>query len=409
METIIKDRCARLRMRVGPLAPYLDSFAEQLEQGGYTRRVAHYQIRLVAGFSVWLESKRIAVEDVRFRHACDFLEGRIQKLRRGDAATLDRMMDLLTRLDVLDRQIEPDMSTPLDEAIDRYTKFLRVERGLAAATIFGYSKYVRQFLLESFHEGQINYPRLSPEDVINFVQRQAKVLPQKQAQYLTSALRSFFSYTRYQGYTVADLAAAVPAVPCWSKSGIPKGISLSHIDCVLASCDRRTVGGRRDYAILLLLARLGLRGGEIVKLRLDDVDWHNGCISVRGKGNSCSQLPLPSDVGEAIAEYLRNGRTKHESRSLFLTERAPAKPFADQQAIGSVVRRAIARAGIDTPRKGAHQFRHALATSMLGQGASLSEIGEILRHRLPSTTAIYAKVDLLSLRELALPWPGGVQ
>jgi site-specific recombinase XerD len=191
--------------------------------------------------------------------------------------------------------------------------------------------------------------------------------------------------------------------------GIPKGISSPHIDRVLASCDRQTVGGRRDYAILLLLIRLGLRGGEIVRLKLDDVDWHIGSISVRGKGQSYSQLPLPTDVGEAIADYLRNGRPQHESRSLFLTERAPVDRFTDQQAIGSVVRRAIARAGIDTPRKGAHQFRHALATSMLDRGASLSEIGEILRHRLPSTTAIYAKVDLSALRDLALPWPGGAR
>src|SRR5262249_22231241 len=153
-----------------------------------------------------------------------------------------------------------------------------------------------------------------------FVQRQAKILRQKRSRLLTTALRSFFQFTQYQGYTRLDLAAGVPTVPCWSMAGIPKGLPLAHVELVLSSCDRDTVGGRRDYAILLLLARLGLRGGEIVSLTLNDIDWENGCIVVRGKGRRCDKLPLPADAGEALADYLRNGRPQHNSRALFLKE-----------------------------------------------------------------------------------------
>jgi len=165
--------------------------------------------------------------------------------------------------------------------------------------------------------------------------------------------------------------------------------------------------GRREYAILLLLARLGLRAGEIVALTLEDINWERGCIGVSGKRDQRCELPLPMDVGEAIADYLQSGRPCSNSRSLFLRAQAPTCGFSAHTAVSSVVRRALARAGIESDRKGAHQFRHALATQMLRHGASLSEIGELLRHRQPDTTRIYAKVDLAALRTLALPWPGG--
>jgi integrase len=168
--------------------------------------------------------------------------------------------------------------------------------------------------------------------------------------------------------------------------------------------------GRRDYAILLLLARLGLRSGEVVRLTLDDIDWQNSDITVAGKMGRLDKLPLPADVGEAIAAYLTNGRPRvPESRRLFIRSRAPLTGFKDQQGVGSVVEHALARAGIHSPRKGAHQFRHTLASDLLRRGRSLSEIGELLRHRSPQTTSIYAKVDFHSLRPLALAWPGGSQ
>ncbi|HLE37782.1 MAG TPA: site-specific integrase, partial [Candidatus Acidoferrales bacterium] len=225
----------------------------------------------------------------------------------------------------------------------------------------------------------------------------------------TTALRSFLRFARYRGDIDKDLAACVPAVANWKLSTIPRAIPSSQVELVLTSVDRRSAMGRRDYAILLILARLGLRAGEIKTLTLEDLDWQEGLITVRGKAGRYSQLPLPADVGEAIADYLQHGRPMDSSRCVFLRTRAPAGGFKGQCGIGSVVKHALARAGVDALRKGAHQFRHGLASQMLRQGASLFEIGELLRHRSPQTTAIYAKVDLVSLATLALPWPGGAQ
>jgi len=201
----------------------------------------------------------------------------------------------------------------------------------------------------------------------------------------------------------------VPSVANWSLSTVPRALPPGQSKRVLAACNRKTAVGRRDYAILLLLARLGLRACEVVRLTLEDLDWQAGLITVRGKGGRRSQMPVPLDVGNAIADYLRNARPLTMNRCVFLRCRAPITSFHGSQAIAYVVRHGLARAGIDSPRKGAHQFRHTLASEMLRQGASLSEIGELLRHRSPQTTAIYAKVDLVSLRALALPWPESAQ
>jgi site-specific recombinase XerD len=229
------------------------------------------------------------------------------------------------------------------------------------------------------------------------------------AKLLTTALRSFLRYARYRGDITTDLAAAVPCVANWSMTSIPRGIPADAVRRLLASIDRRTPLGRRDYAILLLLARLGLRASEVALLELDDIDWEAGQLSVRGKGGRHTALPLSAELGEAIAAYLRQGRPRSTSRRVFLRIRAPIRGFLGPRAVGSLVRHALARAGVEAPSKGAHQFRHALAMQMLHHGASLTEIGEVLRHRSPQTTTIYAKVDLAALRPLALPWPGGVR
>ena len=244
---------------------------------------------------------------------------------------------------------------------------------------------------------------------MRFVQRQAPRLHLKRAKLLTTALRSFLRYARYCGAVTLDLAAAVPAVAHWSMSSIPRAIPADAVRQLLAAIDRRTATGCRDYAILLLLARLGVRASEVARLELDDLDWHAGQITVRGKRGVREALPLPTEVGAAIAAYLRQGRPPSSSRRVFLRAHAPTGGFAGPSAIADVVRRALGRAGVTAPTKGAHQFRHALATRMLHDGASLTEIGEILRHRSPETTMIYAKVDLDALRTLALPWPGGAR
>ena len=309
---------------------------------------------------------------------------------------------MLVDNDVICGETEAPSVTTTQRILNEYAAHLQKERGLNIQTIHHYLPFVRSLLASC--RGSLSGLRV--DDVARFVQHQVLGFRGTQAGTMTAALRSFFRFTTYCGYTRDHLAAGVPRIAQWSLSTIPKAISQDHLKRVLASCNRESTTGRRDFAILLLLARLGLRAGEIVALELGDIDWRAGSLNVRGKGGYRSLLPLPPDVGKAIADYLKRRPRSNGSRSLFTRVIAPIRGFSNSIAICAIVSQALKRAGIDTGRKGAHQFRHALACEMLRQGNSLSEIGQILRHRRQRTTAIYAKTDLTSLRSLALPWPG---
>jgi integrase len=225
---------------------------------------------------------------------------------------------------------------------------------------------------------------------------------------VVTALRSFLRFLHYQGLIRADLASVIPAVARWQMAGLPKHLPAEAVQRVLKRCDQTTPVGQRDYAILLLLARLGLRAGEVVALQLEDIDWEHSQITIRSKkGRGWARLPLPADVGKALACYLRQGRPACACRHVFVRSVAPHVGFTPSGAISLLSRQALQKAGVQSARTGAHVFRHSLATAMLHQGASLDEIGQVLRHQTPNSTAIYAKVDLDALRRLAVPWPGG--
>jgi len=228
---------------------------------------------------------------------------------------------------------------------------------------------------------------------------------------MTTAFRSFFRFLFQTGELQADLVPAVPTVADWRLSTVPKYLMPDEVERVVGSCNRQTSTGRRDYAILLLLARLGLRAGEIVAVKLDDIDWRAGEILIRGKGLVHDRMPLPIDVGKALSSYLRLDRPACKTRRVFVCMKAPRSGFAGPSTVTTIVRRALDRAGLCPDFKGAHLMRHSLATGMLRSGASMREIGEVLRHRIPSTTEIYAKLDFEGLRSLAHPWPkvGGVR
>lgn len=411
MEQFIKNPQILIRLRQGLLGPYLNSFAKQLSEQGYTRGSGCVQIQLIGNFGRWLKLNHVAVGIITSVHETRYLRYRKRKvgLGRGDAAALKRFLGLLRSDGVIAEEILDLTKTIAERFTEEFVHYLRKERGLAVATITGYRPYVLCFLSNFLSRTATDLSNLHAADVIGFVQRQAKVLHVKRAKMMTSALRSFLQYARYQGYIDADLAAAVPTVAMWSMASIPKALPAEQVEQVLACSKRQTAIGQRDYAILLMLARLGLRAGEIVSLVLEDIDWLSGHITVKGKSKHRPRLPIPVDVGQALAVYLQNARPRTSSRAVFLRLKAPIRKFNGASSVSCIVRRAILRAGIDTPRKGAHQFRHGLATEMLRQGASLAEIGELLGHCHPDTTAIYAKVDLPSLRTIALPWPGGDQ
>jgi site-specific recombinase XerD len=288
-----------------------------------------------------------------------------------------------------------------------FDRYLLQERRLSQATLVNYRPFVDRFLYEQFKNGRVNLSSLRATDVTGFVQRHARRLGTARARLLVGALRSFFRHLQHRGEISANLAACVPSVANWSFSALPKFLPAGAVQRVLRHCDRHTPLGRRNHAILLLLARLGLRACEVVALNLEDLDWEAGQITVKGKGGDSASLPLPADVGEALAAYLRNGRPRCSGRRVFIRDRAPLTGLANSIAISTIVMRALKKAGVNSPHKGAHVFRHTLATDLLRQGCTLDEIGELLRHQSPDTTAIYAKVDVAALNTLALPWPGG--
>jgi site-specific recombinase XerD len=410
MEQASEKLWSLLRAPEGPLVPHIDAFANELNRQGFRRRAIAPQIRLVAKFSHWLKANHIRLENVSDEGAERFLR-RLKRRRSiacGSFAALRRLMAFLRQSGVLSEQSSVVELTAIQRVVGTFADHLIQDQALTHATCIQYGPFIEQFLTDRFGDDSVDLSALCAADVVRFVRQQASRLGQARAKCATIALRSFLRYLRYRGEIALDLAAAVPTVPNWSMTGIPRAIAPDHVRAVLASCQRDSPVGCRDYAILLLLARLGLRAGEIVALTLDSIDWEAGCLTAAGKGGQSSQLPLPADVGAAIADYLQRYRPRGTScRTLFLRANAPIRGLGSHTSIDSIVHAAIKRAGVETTHKGAHQFRHALACQMLRQGATLTEIGNLLRHRHPKTTSIYAKVDFVALRPLSLPWPGG--
>lgn len=394
------------RLRQGPLSKYLDAYSAVQVEHGYERHSIRQQILVIADFSGWLKRKEIAVRSVGAHDVDRFLQlrRRQQRVRRGDPTALKRMLVMLREKGVVKQ--EPAASNPPAKVTAEFQQYLSHERGLSPATLHNYVPVIDQFLSERFGNKIPNVRLLCAPDITKFVVRQAHRLSPVRASLVVTALRSFFRYLRHRGEVSIDLSGCVPTVPNWSLSTLPRFLPTSDVERILKCCDRKHSVGRRNYAILLLLARLGLRAGEVVGLNLDDIDWNAGQITIRGKGGRSVPLPLAADVGAALAAYLREDRPRCVSRRAFIRHRAPLIGFANASAISTLVMRTIKHAGVESAHKGAHVLRHSLATSLLRQGGSLDEIGELLRHKSPNTTAIYAKVDVTALHTLALPWPG---
>ncbi|HTX71746.1 MAG TPA: tyrosine-type recombinase/integrase [Rectinemataceae bacterium] len=286
--------------------------------------------------------------------------------------------------------------------------YLRRERGLSGSTIPSYVYFAERFLSYRFHRAPTVLRQICADDVTRFILRHVHDHSPGRGRKMLTALRSFFRFLELRGRISIDLARCIPAVANWRLAELPKALPPEEVERVLARCNRSQRAGCRDFAVLLLLARLGLRAGEIVALELGDLHWDTGEITVHGKGGTVHRLPMPRAVGQAIVSYLRDARPRVGStRKVFLRTYPPFTGLGHPSTVSTLVRRAILRAGLRPPRTGAHLFRHSLACQMLRRGATLSEIGQVLRHRHPNTTLIYAKVDLARLRPLAMPWPGG--
>jgi site-specific recombinase XerD len=364
---------------------------------------------LVAALSQWLAEHRLPIDQLDEKQATTFLRTRRKPRYRfeGDACTLTLLLRHLRQTGAIPAPRPPAMRSALDRLVRDYEQFLRQERGLVPETISDSVRVVRRFLRHRFPAGQIQLRQLRAGDASDFLRHAGSSCGRRYLQATASRLRSFLGFLLQRGKITAPLACAVPTVAVRRFSELPQFLEAAQVEQLLGSCDRRRSLGRRDYAILLLLARLGLRAAEVAQLSLEDIDWRAGEVCVRGKGHRVDHLPLPQDVGQAIASYLKR-RRGGGARRVFLHSHAPYEGVA-ATTVASVVQRAVGRARLHPSHQGAHLLRHSLATRMLRGGASLAQIGQVLRHRLAQTTQIYAKVDLKALRLLTHPWPGGAR
>lgn len=290
-------------------------------------------------------------------------------------------------------------TSPVEDLVEDYCEWLVSERGLASNTVEYYVHGARLFLED--RDGR-DLAVVTLGEVSSFMVRECRRLSVGSAKNLATGLRSLLRYLYLEGITDRELAQAVPAPASWRGRWLPRGLRAEEVAALLAASDHSTAIGRRDHAIVVILARLGLRAAEVAALGLADLDWTQGEIVVQGKGNHTERLPLPVDVGEALVAYLQHGRCEATCRALFLRA-SGARVGLSARGVTSVVRRACIRAGL--PPEGAHRLRHSAATAMLRAGGSLDEVGQVLRQRDITTTSAYAKVDFGALRTLALPWP----
>jgi len=395
----------RLRVRFsGPLTPFVEGLAGELADLGYAPTTVRVQLQLWAQLSGWLaeqclEPAQLTQEIIEafllVRRRTHTVLHSVRALRPG--------LEFLRRAGVVPEVPDPAASTAVDVMLARFQAYLRNERGGLKATAESYAHRATPFLRSRVRGGGVALESLTAGDVSGFAAAWLPGLSPSSAKSAVTAWRSLLRFLHVSGQLTGPLAAAVPTAASWRLAGLPVGLDAAQVGALLGACDRGSAVGRRDFAVVTVLARLGLRSVEVAGLALTDLDWRAGTLMVHGKGNRHEQLPLPVDVGSALAEYLRHGRPTHAPvRAVFVTARAPHRALAGK-SVGTLVARAARRAGLGTVH--AHRLRHTAATAALNAGAPLTEVGQLLRHTTRASTAIYAKVDHLRLAELARPWP----
>lgn len=402
---------ARMRaIRSGPSGALLESFSNHLFQSGYANITARRHIRSAEHLVQWAIRRNQSIRNVgqaalgtfggHLNRCCC---GRYSRSRRKRIQILAGARLFLNHLRGRDGHaipIRPTAATP--KLLRAFFAWMRDQRSTSDQTLYNYSISIRE-LIRRFGE---NPSKLNAHGLRKFVLQQSRSSGWATAKKCTTALRMFLRFLIAEGKCPADLLSAIPVLAHWRLSSLPRYLPLKDVERVIASCDRSSPLGKRDRAILLLLARLGLRASDIVQLRLQDIEWKNSCILVSGKSRDQTRLPLTQEVGQAIVTYLQKARPLTHTDALFVRSRAPFRALGSHCAVSVIVDRALRRAKVARPSRGAaHLLRHSLASSMLKQGASLQDISLLLRHRSIETTQIYAKVDITALRQIAKPWP----
>jgi len=383
---------ARARVS-GPLAAFEAAFRAELARAGYTPSSARGAVAAMARLSRWLEVRAVS--------PAELAPPVVAEVGIGQLGPVLRFLREIGEVPAPDSTIE---TVAVAALLARFRAWLAEERGLSPVTVDCYGKQARTFLVRLPEPLDAALRGLDAGQVTSFMLDYCRDRNPASAKAIVTAVRSLLRFLHVAGYVPVPLAAAVPAVAGWRLASLPRGLDAAMVARLLAGCDRDTIVGRRDYAILIMLARLGLRGAEVAGLELGDVDWRGGAVVIRGKGNRIDRLPLPVEVGEALAAYLMQGRARCDAATLFCTVRAPYRRLSPA-AVRAIMGHACRRAGLD--QVGAHRLRHSLATEMLRAGASLPEVGQVLRHRSQLATSVYAKVDDTALRVLAPAWPGG--
>jgi site-specific recombinase XerD len=395
------------RIRItGALLAHRQGLWQALLALGYSPLSAANLLRVTAHLGRWLDAQRRTLKALTDEDIEVFLEARRRDythfITRRALAPILAYLEQVGAIRLVASVAAP--ASAADRLIERYRQYLLRERGLAPGSARAYGDIARRFLQARCAVVSDGALQLTADEVTSFLLEDSSHYSTKTTKYRVTALRSLLRYLYLEARLALDLSGALPAVASRRLGGLPKGLDAAQVQRLLRSCDRRRHSGRRDYAVLLLLVRLGLRRGEVARLELDDIEWRSGALRVRGKGPSDDRLPLPSDVGEALVSYLRRSRPPARARHVFLNLRAPHGPLGPA-AIGSIAARALRRSGL--PGYNPHRLRHTAATAMLRAGASLDEVAQVLRHRSHDTTAIYAKVDRLTLSTVMRPWPGG--
>jgi integrase/recombinase XerD len=392
---------------VGPLAPYADGWRRELAERGYAPHSITAHAQLMAHLSGWLVAAGRSIEALTDESVEEYLRARRAAgyQNRITARGIAPLVGYLRDLQVIVQRADPLPVTPVEALIAEFGEYLTNERGLVPATVHHHRRFARLFLAELGVTTEAEMAVVDVAAITSFAVSQAQRRSPGDMRSLVSAVRSLLRFLHLTGRVIQPLASAVPAVPGWRFGSLPRGVGAGQVAAILAACDRDSAVGQRDHAILMLLSRLGLRAGEVICITLDDIDWRAGELRVVGKADQAAKLPLPADVGDAVANYLRFGRPRTSCRRLFITVRAPFTKLALNTSISGIVERACRRAGVAP--FGPHRLRHAVACDLLAEGASLTEIGQLLRHRSERATAIYAKADIEALRKLARPCPPG--
>jgi len=397
------------RLKNGPHGQHVERYAARLVEESLARHGTWRCLNVVSGFLGWIAGRRCKLVDIDEHMVERYLQHRAgrQSIQPGDRAGLKRWLSVLRDEGAIAPAALPPL-TPHDRIFKEFEDYLRTERGLSPRSIIRHLPIVRRFLHEVCPAGVDDLGKIGQESVIGYIERHARDWSPKTGKVMCWSLRAFLRYLHHRGLNPRALAGCVPSIRRWKLATLPTYLPTGQVQKALDGCNRATAMGRRDYAILMMLAKLGLRADEVATLTLDDIDWRAGEMHVRAKGRQRARMPMPPDVGAAVVAYLRNGRPKSPCRRLFVRTLAPHVGFASGSVITWIAKTALDRAGVrDCAHRGAHIFRHSLATDLLRSGATLTEIGQLLRHESHDSTRIYAKVDIEALRTLSLPWPGG--